>query len=151
MLRARIELLDTSERRMGSRSAVDSASTARGPEDAAVDVVVKDMSATGLSFVTSSHNWGIGSRISVGLAGAGRVSATVVRRERDLYGCAFDSPLTPKQLADAFSTDVPAVHELGFRQREAPAEEKWPVRTRLIVIIGLALLSWAAIFAIAFA
>ena len=152
MLLARIELLDEldeNERRTDPRTGVGKPSTARGPDDAAVDVIVKDLSASGLSF-TAAAKWDVGSRISIGLAGPGRVSGTIARREGDFYGCAFDRPLTPQELAHAFSADSSSARDLAFRQRELPLEEKWPVRTRLLVVIGLGLTAWAAILAIAF-
>lgn len=149
MLLARIELLDESERRTDTRTGVGKPSTARGPDDTAVDVTVQDLSASGLSF-TSTAKWGLKSRISVGLAGPGRVSGTIVRNQGNLYGCAFDRPLAPEQLAHAFSADSSPARELAFRQREMPLEDKWALRTRLIVMIGLGVLAWVAVLAIAF-
>ena len=152
MLLARIELLDErdeSERRTDPRQGVGKPSTARGPDDAAVDVVVKDLSASGLSF-TAAAKWEVQSRISVGLAGPGRVSGTIVRREGDIYGCAFDRALTPQQLANAFSANSSPARDLAFRQHEFPLEEKWPARTRLLVMIGLGLCAWGVVLWLAF-
>ena len=149
MLLARITRLDVGDRRTDARLGLDSPSTARGADNAAVDVTVIDLSASGLAF-TSDEVLDVESRISIGLAGAGRVSATVVRREGLVHGCEFDRSLTTEQLAHAFSASGTPDGQQIFLHRHEPVDDKWSLRTRVAVAIGLGGLVWAVILAIVF-
>jgi hypothetical protein len=144
---ARISQLDPSEKRSESRAEVGMASTARGADNAAVDVEVSDISSSGLAFVSATI-WALDSRISVGLAGAGRVSGTIVRRQGNIYGCAFDRQLTAQELASSFPEAGSPVVELGVEPLSGVAEYKLPVGMRVLTIVGLSLALWAAIAAL---
>lgn len=147
MLLAKIALLDPNERRTDPRSDVGMPSTVRGVDAAAVDVVVDDMSASGLAF-TSDVAWAVGARLTVGLAGGGRATGTIVRNSGSLYGCAFDRFLTPDQLATAFSSRTSQGRDLSISPALAAVPEAaptWPIGTRVALVVSLALLLWTAI------
>ena len=78
------------------------ASTLRLNGTAPIDVVVVDVSESGVRIVTNA-DLEIGQEISIGLAGAGSSRAYVVWRRDDHYGCAFERPLGPEGVALAFS------------------------------------------------
>jgi hypothetical protein len=143
---ARITQLDPGEKRSEHRSDVGMASTARGADNAAVDVEVLDMSSSGLAFI-SATNWAIGSRISVGLAGPGRVSGAIVRRRGNLYGCSFDRQLTLEEVAHSFPQGRSPVLNLGVEPLSSTPEYILSIRARFLTIVGLSLALWAAILA----
>jgi len=93
------------------------ASTLRLSGTAPIDVVVVDVSESGVRIVTNA-DLDIGQEISIGLAGAGSSRAYVVWRRDDHYGCAFERPLGPEGAALAFSRS--AIVHLGT-PAEAPA------------------------------
>jgi hypothetical protein len=78
------------------------ASTLRLNGTAPIDVVVVDVSESGVRIVTNA-DLEIGQEISIGLAGAGSSRAYVVWRRADHYGCAFERPIGPEGAARAFS------------------------------------------------
>jgi hypothetical protein len=96
------------------------ASTMRAHGPGPVDVVVIDVSATGVRIATLVP-LAIGQEISIGLAGAGATRAFVAWARDGQYGCQFERPLEPDGDARAFSSS--RVVHLG---RSEPAEEIAP-------------------------
>jgi hypothetical protein len=108
----------TTNARIAERRAVSAASTMRAEGGRPVDVVVIDLSNTGVRIATSA-DLAIGQEISIGLAGAGVTHAFVAWRDGERYGCVFERPMAPEATAMAFS-NAPVVR-LG-RAYDVPAE-----------------------------
>ena len=90
------------EARTSERRPTTAASTMRMDGGEPVDVVVLDISQSGIRIFTGA-DLVIGQEISIGLAGAGVTRAFVAWRVDDQYGCAFERPITPEDTAIAFS------------------------------------------------
>jgi hypothetical protein len=90
------------EGRAAVRRSTMAASTMRADGSAPIDVVVIDVSATGVRIATSV-DLAVGQEISIGLAGAGSTRAFVAWKRGDQYGCQFERPLEPEGEARAFS------------------------------------------------
>lgn len=88
-------------RREDDRAPILQPSTLR-VSDAPLDVRVEDLSPTGFAF-SSNVPIPTDTMVHVGLAGAGRASARIVRRTGTVYGCIFEPALTAAQIEDAFT------------------------------------------------
>lgn len=82
----------------------------RADGGAPVDVVVLDISRSGVRIATASE-LEIGQEITIGLAGAGVTRAFVAWASKGEYGCAFERPIPVEEEALAFSHA--AVKRLG--------------------------------------
>ncbi|WP_294394444.1 PilZ domain-containing protein [uncultured Sphingomonas sp.] len=101
-------------RRRSTRAASTIRITGAGP----IDVMVLDVSSTGVRILTPEP-LDIGQEISIGLAGAGLTRAFVAWAEGEQYGCAFEAPIAQDVASRAFSKT--AVVRLGQRQAAAQA------------------------------
>jgi hypothetical protein len=99
-----------SEERGAPRRIVEAASTVRAEGRGPIDVMVRDLSETGIRILTPAI-LEIGQEISIGLSGAGLTRAFVVWRRDEHYGCVFEAPIGAESAAQAFST--PSVVRLG--------------------------------------
>jgi len=90
------------ELRAAERRPTKAASTMRAAGTQPIDVIVLDVSETGLRIVTPI-DLAIGQEISIGLAGAGSTRAFVAWKHDGQYGCRFDRPLGSEGAALAFS------------------------------------------------
>jgi hypothetical protein len=90
------------EIRRAERRTTQAASTIRTESSGPIDVVVLDISETGVRIVTHV-DLAIGQEISIGLSGAGVTRAFVARRTGDQYGCTFEAPIGEEATAQAFS------------------------------------------------
>ena len=106
------------EARVAERRPTMAASTMRADGAMPVDVMVIDVSATGVR-ISTAFMLEVGQEISIGLAGAGSTRAFVAWKRNDEYGCKFERPLEAEGAARAFSRSQ-VVH-LG---RIAPVEQK---------------------------
>lgn len=88
--------------RTAERRATDAPSTMRTDGRAPVDVVVLDISRSGVRIVTDAQ-LEVGQEITIGLAGAGVTRAYVTWGRNGEYGCAFERPMAPEDEALAFS------------------------------------------------
>lgn len=141
-LRATLQVLDSDDRRSSDRRDVAGDSTVRAADAVPNDVEVLDLSRSGASF-RSATDFPIGTAISFGLAGVGVANATVVRRDRDTYGCAFDRDLSPAQAAIAFG--VSSVVQFGDAETPgtpSPRRDRWPAPVRLALLFAGAIASW---------
>ena len=77
-------------------------STVRAKGAAPIDVIVIDVSATGVRIETTA-DLDVGQEISIGLAGAGTTRAFVAWKRAGHYGCQFEMALEPEGAAQAFS------------------------------------------------
>lgn len=98
--------VDTKQReaRRAERRRTQAASTMRTDGSGPVDVVVLDLSQTGIRILTGAR-LAQGQEISIGLAGAGVTRAYVTWAADGQYGCAFERPIASEDAARAF---VPA-------------------------------------------
>ena len=97
-----IETGKTMNARTAERRSTDAPSTMRADNGAPVDVIVIDLSRSGVRIVTDAK-LEIGQEISIGLAGAGVTRAYVAWARDGEYGCAFERPIGPEDEARAFS------------------------------------------------
>jgi hypothetical protein len=107
------------EARRAERRSTRAASTIRTDTSGPIDVVVLDVSATGVRIVTAAE-LEIGQEISLGLAGAGVTRAFVARRDGEQYGCTFEAPIGEDVSARAFSNA--SVVRLGQRVSAASGQ-----------------------------
>ncbi|HWI87302.1 MAG TPA: PilZ domain-containing protein, partial [Sphingomonas sp.] len=108
---------ETKEARAVERRPTAAASTMRLDGGDPLDVIVLDISRSGVRIFTDA-DLAIGQEISIGLSGAGVTRAFVAWRSDDQYGCAFERPITPEDSAVAFSKEP--VARLG----RAPVRER---------------------------
>lgn len=97
-----IEPGKTMNARTAERRATDAPSTMRADGCTPVDVVVLDISRSGVRIVTDAP-LEIGQEITIGLAGAGVTRAFVAWARDGEYGCAFERPMAAEDEALAFS------------------------------------------------
>jgi hypothetical protein len=88
--------------RSAERRATEAPSTMRADGYTPVDVVVLDISRSGVRIQTDAA-LDIGQEITIGLAGAGVTHAFVAWARNGEYGCAFERPIAPEDEALAFS------------------------------------------------
>lgn len=93
---------DQKEARGAQRRAADAPSTMRTDGGEPVDVVVLDISRSGIR-ILSDAELAVGQEISIGLAGAGSTRAFVTWSRGTEYGCAFERPIALEDEARAFS------------------------------------------------
>lgn len=111
---------DTINARTAERRSTDAPSTMRADNGAPVDVVVLDISRSGVRIATEAPLQ-IGQEITIGLAGAGVTRAYVAWARGGEYGCAFERPIEPEDEALAFS-QAP-VQRLGSAPRQSGGED----------------------------
>ena len=97
-----IESGQTKETRKARRRTAKAPSTMRADGREPVDVVVLDISRSGVRILTDA-DLSVGQEISIGLAGAGVTRAFVTWARDGEYGCAFERPIAPEDEARAFS------------------------------------------------
>ena len=88
--------------RAAERRATDAPSTMRADGCTPVDVIVLDISRSGVRIMTDAV-LEIGQEITIGLAGAGVTRAFVTWAREGEYGCAFERPIAAEDEALAFS------------------------------------------------
>lgn len=91
------------EARAAERRTTAAASTMRTDGGDPLDVIVTDISQSGVRILTHA-DLAIGQEISIGLCGAGVTRAYVAWKRDDHYGCAFERPITVEDNAVAFAT-----------------------------------------------
>ncbi|MFS0735482.1 PilZ domain-containing protein [Sphingomonas sp. 1P06PA] len=136
------------DRRGKERRRIDAVSTARAQAAGPCDVVVNDLSCDGFAMVCPPGTE-IEGDFTIGLPGAGRFRASVVRRDGARYGCRFAQPLSPQAMATAFASD-PVVtlgipRPAGVAGTAEPHVEKWHPAMRLAFLIGLTTTVWTSI------
>lgn len=109
------------EARSAERRPAMTPSTMRAKGAAPIDVIVIDVSATGVRIETTAE-LEVGQEISIGLAGAGTTRAFVAWKRDSHYGCQFEMKLEPEGEAQAFSR-APVIH-LGMTPVVAPILEE---------------------------
>lgn len=147
----------TFEARTAERRPTMAPSTLRSRDRAATDVTVIDLSQTGIRIATEAE-LGVGEEISIGLSGVGARRAYVAWRREGEYGCAFDLPLGPKEMTDAFTSvsviRLGTAEELTAATGTAGKAElidlygqhslwRMPADAMLVVTLYVAALGWA--------
>lgn len=136
------------DRRGTERRRIDAASTARQPDTGPCDVVIGDLSCDGFAMQCPAGTV-IDGDFTIGLPGAGRFRASVVRRDGVNYGCRFAEPISPRAMATAFAADP--VVTLGIARpaqiagAPEPHVDKWHPAMRLAILVGLTTTVWSAI------
>jgi hypothetical protein len=131
------------------RVSLDCTGTFRDAQGIPIDVLVLDISRTGVS-IRTDRLLQIGSSISLGLPALGRRDLHVVRRDGSVYGCSFRLPIGTEDLASVRTPDtvvrgVFAADPVGAPRGDAEAPSKWPVAARLAFILGASGVLWATI------
>lgn len=90
------------EARIAERRPAMAPSTMRADGAMPVDVMVIDVSASGVR-ISTAFQLEVGQEISIGLAGAGSTRAFVAWKRDNEYGCKFERPLEADGEARAFS------------------------------------------------
>lgn len=148
-------MIDTGQRqdaRGAERRAAEAPSTMRADGGTPHDVVVLDISRSGVR-ILSDAELSVGQEISIGLAGAGVTRAFVSWARNGEYGCAFERPIGAEQEALAFSQV--SIKQLG----RAPVERGdgddylrelyrrhrvWALPwDAVLMILAMAILAWA--------
>lgn len=101
--------------RRASRRAARAPSTLRVDGVGPIDVMVHDISETGIRFATPTRLQ-VGDEVSIGLAGFGSTRARVAWARDDTFGCTFAAPIDAEAAAGAFTAGT--VVRLG--RSEAP-------------------------------
>lgn len=113
-----------------------------------VVVLIHDLSLTGLLIETSA-DLSVGAVLEIQLPEAGTTHATVVWNGGRYFGCQFHVPISRGGLSAALLKSPTEGHPpdtagTGFWDEE----QKLPLRTRFLIMIALALASWAAILVV---
>jgi PilZ domain len=114
-----------------------------------VPVLIHDISTSGLLIQTEA-GIDVGTLLDIHLPEVGAQSATVVWNRDRFFGCEFQSPLSKAGLSAALlksyagQEDRTAAEAFEAYSTEA---DKLPRNSRLMIIIALALASWAAVAA----
>ncbi len=134
------------------RVAVDRTGTLRDQAQAPVDVVVENLSTTGCLFVID-RKLPLGALISLGIPGVGVRHARIARASHPHYACAFLSPISDSAVAAALSAETlvegsfPLMPTAAVTTYADPSHEKFRLRTRLALLVGISAVLWAAIIA----
>jgi hypothetical protein len=122
------------------------------PDGPGVDVVIHDLSLTGLLMETWA-SLSVGMDIEVDLPEAGATQARVVWSTGRYFGCQFSAPIPAAAMSAAILKNpvapTPRVSAPVQFSRPSPTSEDrdgLSLGTRMRVIIALATLVWAAIF-----
>lgn len=113
-----------------------------------VVVLVHDLSRTGLLIETSA-NLAVGADLEVDLPETGLRQARVVWNSGHYFGCQFHEAISKGGLSAALlkSPTEAQTSETGGDDSWVE-EEKYPLRTRAWIMIGLALASWAIVLTV---
>lgn len=121
-----------------------------------LDAVVLDISTHGFS-IKPDGGLKVGDEISIGLSGIGTRAARIVWRETDRFGCEFKHPILHSEVVRAFSAltvvagefaaPIVAAPPATLEFAPEPVIERWPVRTRVTIILGASAALWSALIA----
>jgi hypothetical protein len=148
--------------RWAERHAVELDATLRDSDWAPVDVTIEDLSHGGFRLVAGAE-LATGDAIAIGIARIGTREAKVVWGTAGIYGCEFVAPLSDADLRTALAG--PASTPIAFPKAplptpqqtppvvqgwSTPGEPKFPVRTRLAIIVGGAVAAWMLVLALGY-
>lgn len=124
--------------------------------DTNAEVIVRDISLTGV-LVESSAELAAGETLLLDLPERGETPVKVVWSCGNFFGCAFELSIPAAVVSAALlKSPVPApviapaapgetLHGEEAVEDEAPKDDRYPLRVRASVILGLSVLSWTAL------
>ncbi len=115
------------------------------PSQSAAVVLIHDLSQTGL-LIETSGSLEVGSDLEINLPEAGVRQARVLWNSGHYFGCQFHAPISKGGLSAALLKSPAETHPSSADIVSAD-EEKFPLRTRAGIMLGLALASWTVILA----
>ncbi|WP_374943801.1 PilZ domain-containing protein [Sphingomonas sp.] len=130
------------------RHSVAMESTLRDQSRRPFDVVIEDLSATGVR-VPAAAELDAGALITLGIPGVGMCNARVARVDDGGYGCEFLYPLSPDELAEALvalpaePVPLPLPRPDAAQVAEGNADTL-PGGVRIAIILALAAVGWTA-------
>ena len=139
------------ETRAAQRYPSELDSTVRQGSDP-LDATVLDLSTHGFA-IEAAEELKVGENISIGLSGIGVRTARIVWQEAGRFGCEFKQPLQHFEVAGAFSASTVVAAPFAA-QATAPAVvkfsvephvERWPLRSRVALMVSTSAALWAAI------
>lgn len=124
-------------------------------------VLIHNLSETGL-LIETPIELTTGELIDVAVPHAGPTPARVIWCENQHFGCQFESPISKASVSaallrapfDALSAPAPrsaAVTEAAAADAlvlSEPHVERYPLRTRVLIMVGLALAAWGVVAAL---
>lgn len=137
-----------SDRRSSGRHVLKLRVAGSTPSQSAAVVLIHDLSQTGL-LIETPGNLEVGSDLEIDLPEMGVCQARVIWNSGHYFGCQFHSPISRAGLSAALLKNPAEVHPASVTDEDVgPDEEKFPLRTRAGIILGLTLASWAMILAV---
>ena len=148
---------ENAEKRYASRRTLRLTVAARSSSDLP-SVVIHNLSTTGLQIETT-EKLKIGERFDVVLPESGATEVGVVWATDNFFGCEFVKPISPGTVSaallsspakspSAFEASPEAsdddVYDLDFEIHDY-VDQKYPLRTRLLIIVGSAASLWGLI------
>lgn len=145
------------EQDRAQRFQVDLDATLRGAEGRPRDVIIENLSETGVR-IARTVDLSVGAIVTIGIAGIGMCPVQVVRVAENGYGAVFLQPLHAEQVRAALAAEplVPIrlhraavdsspehLSERGARRAELP------MLARTMIVVALAGSIWAAVVALA--
>lgn len=147
---AQLVVCDRSDHRASSRDDVNAPSTLRARDSGAVDVHIRDLSASGC-FIESTMVLAIDDPVKIGLSGSGTIEGRLVRMAPDGFAVMFDRALTQSELEKAFTgaTIIQPWVQPDTDTVSADQDDRWPRPLRVTIILGSAIGLWGLILAAA--
>jgi len=148
--------LESDNRRYASRRALRLGATL---SDSGVEVLIHDLSPTGL-LIETGQPLTQGETLFVDLPERGPTAASVAWSSGRFYGCAFElsipaaavsaallrSPAATQSTAPDGGLDIARLHALAAEvEASPPVDDRYSLRTRGLVLVGLLAISWGAI------
>jgi hypothetical protein len=134
--------------RAADRREVQAGATLRDEASLPIDAEIVDLSTSGC-LIVANRDLPVPSIVTIALSGTGTFAARIVRRDGDRFGCAFVVPLPEEAVAAARAVDtvVPLAAAVLPAPASEPSIQRFPVRTRVLIIIGSALAAWGLLIA----
>lgn len=136
---------NSAERRGEPRSSLGRPGTMRIGDAGSIEASITDLTREGCRLIVDI-DLAPGQEVQVGIAHLGLIAGRIVWHGEHGYGCQFDTPLLPG--AVTLASGPSNVVMLARSQSELPyaaAPVKIGARTRLLVIVAVALFCWSII------
>jgi hypothetical protein len=140
--------------RRDDRHELGRVSTLRGEDGRPLDVLLDDISETGLR-ISQAPALVEGEGVVIGIAGVGTRSANVVWSTDGTAGCELHAPLSREELditqrIRATVAEFPGTIAIAVPQEDVGAFRRLPFRTRMAVIAASMAGGWLIVGAVAF-
>jgi hypothetical protein len=148
VLLAHLESSDVqSDRRVSERHVLKLRVPGSTSFEGGVVVLVHDLSRTGLLIETSAA-LSVGADLEIDLPETGVRQAKVVWNGGRYFGCQFHDPISQGGVSAALLKSPTEAHSVPAYPDPWEGEEKFSLRARTAIIVGLALASWAVVLAV---